>query len=256
MQLLAGKIIFLTGGSKGIGFECAKKYADAGATVIVVANDPPSIQEAMAVLGTAHHAITCDISRGAEVQAAIEETLARYGTIDVIHNNAGIAHPSKPIHETEEEEWHQLLDVNLKSIYLTTRYGLEALKQSKGNILNTSSLVGEIGQDNHAAYAATKGAVNALTKSMALDYAPYQVRVNAVAPAGVWTPMLREWGKQQNNGKGIAEYMNGIHALGYCPEGDVIADACVFLVSEKARFITGHIMPVSGGAELGYRRIL
>jgi NAD(P)-dependent dehydrogenase (short-subunit alcohol dehydrogenase family) len=115
--------------------------------------------------------------------------------------------------------------------------------------------VGEIGQDNHAAYTATKGAINALTKSMALDYAPYKIRVNAVAPAGVWTVMLREWGQSQPDADGIEAYLNGIHPLGYCPEGDVVADACVFLVSDKARFITGSVMPVSGGAELGYRRM-
>ena len=121
--------------------------------------------------------------------------------------------------------------------------------------MNTSSLVGEIGQENHAAYTATKGAMNTLTKSMALDYAQYKIRVNAVLPAGVWTPMLREWSKEQPNPASIAQYLDDIHPLGYCPEGDVIADACVFLLSEKARFITGTILPVSGGAELGYRSV-
>jgi NAD(P)-dependent dehydrogenase (short-subunit alcohol dehydrogenase family) len=115
-------------------------------------------------------------------------------------------------------------------------------------------MVGDIGQSLHAAYAATKGAINALTKSMALDYAPHGIRVNAVAPAGVWTPMLRTWAGEQPNTSEIEEYLDQIHALGYCPNGDVVADACVFLLSEKARFITGCILPVSGGAELGYRR--
>jgi len=121
--------------------------------------------------------------------------------------------------------------------------------------LNTSSLVGEIGQEIHAAYSATKGAINALTKSMALDYAQYGIRVNAVAPAGVWTPMLRNWSAQQPDADSVKSYLDDIHPLGYCPEGDVIADACLFLISENARFITGCILPVSGGAELGYRRI-
>jgi NAD(P)-dependent dehydrogenase (short-subunit alcohol dehydrogenase family) len=122
-------------------------------------------------------------------------------------------------------------------------------------MLNTSSLVAEIGQENHAAYTATKGAVNSLTKSMALDYARFQIRVNALAPAAVWTPLLREWNNEQHNNGSMEEYLKQIHPLGYCPEGDVIADAAVFLLSDKARFITGCIMPVSGGAELGYRRI-
>jgi NAD(P)-dependent dehydrogenase (short-subunit alcohol dehydrogenase family) len=105
----------------------------------------------------------------------------------------------------------------------------------------------------HAAYSATKGAINALTKSMALDYAKFGIRVNAVSPAGVWTPMLRKWNAEQPAGKDMAAYLDNIHALGYCPEGDVVADACAFLLSDKARFITGCILPVSGGAELGYR---
>jgi NAD(P)-dependent dehydrogenase (short-subunit alcohol dehydrogenase family) len=94
----------------------------------------------------------------------------------------------------------------------------------------------------------------ALTKSMALDYAPFGIRVNAVCPAGVWTPTLTKWCSEQPDPTAIHSYLDQIHALGYCPHGDVIADAAVFLLSQKARFITGCILPVSGGAELGYRR--
>jgi NAD(P)-dependent dehydrogenase (short-subunit alcohol dehydrogenase family) len=115
-------------------------------------------------------------------------------------------------------------------------------------------MVGLIGQGIHAAYSATKGAMITLTKSMALDYAPYGVRVNAICPAGVWTPMLEQWCADQPDPGRIRDYLDGIHALGWCPKGDVIADAAVFLLSEKARFMTGVILPVSGGAELGYRR--
>jgi len=90
---------------------------------------------------------------------------------------------------------------------------------------------------------------------MAIDYAPFGIRVNAVAPAGVWTPMLRKWSQEQKDPADIGKYLDGIHLLGYCPDGDVVADVCVFLASDQARFITGAIIPVSGGAELGYRRI-
>jgi NAD(P)-dependent dehydrogenase (short-subunit alcohol dehydrogenase family) len=256
MKLLEDKIIFLTGGSKGIGLECAKKYIEAGARLAIVSEDASSIRSSLEILGPRSIGILGDVSKPSEVEAAIRTTLERYGRIDIIHNNAGIAHPSKPVHVTTEEEWDNLFDVNIKSIFLTTKFGLTALTATKGCILNTSSLVGEIGQENHAAYAATKGAINALTRSMALDYAGISIRVNAVAPAGVWTDMLREWGKAQADAALIERYLDGIHPLGYCPEGDVVADACVFLVSDKARFITGHVLPVSGGAELGYRRML
>lgn len=254
MSQLTNKVIFLTGGSMGIGLECAKKYAEAGAKLVIMANDKASLETAIAILGKEHSAFFGDISNELDVKNGIELALNKYQKIDVIHNNAGIANPAKPLHETNDAEWQNLFDVNLKGILYTTRFGLESLKQTQGCILNTSSLVGEIGQENHAVYAATKGAVNALTKSMALDYAKYKIRVNAISPAGVWTPMLRQWGKAQENPEKIEKYLDDIHILGHCPEGDVIADACVFMVSEKARFITGHILPVSGGAELGYRR--
>ncbi len=255
MQQLADKIIFLTGGSLGIGFECAKAYADAGANVVIAASSQGPVEDAAKQLGDKHLGIVCDVSNASDVERAIHQTIEKYGRIDAIHNNAGIATPSKPLHETSDEEWHLLMDVNLKSVMLTTRFGFDELKKSRGSILNTSSLVGEIGQENHAAYTATKGAMNALTKSMALDYAPYKIRVNAVLPAGVWTPMLRKWKEEQPDPSSIENYLNNIHPLGYCPDGDVIADACVFLLSDKARFITGAILPVSGGAELGYRSI-
>ena len=255
-MLLQDKVIFLTGGSTGIGWDCAKAYAAEGANVVLVARGKDAVEKAAAELGPQHLGLACDVSRGEDVKAAIEIALARYGKLDAVHNNAGIATPSKPVHETTEAEWDALFDINLKSVFHTTRFAFEALQASKGCILNTSSLVGVMGQEIHAAYTATKGGMNALTKSMALDYAQHGIRVNAVCPAGTWTPMLRKWCAEQPDPGSIKRYLDEIHPLGYCPEGDVIADPCVFLLSEKARFITGHIMHISGGAELGYRRPL
>jgi meso-butanediol dehydrogenase/(S,S)-butanediol dehydrogenase/diacetyl reductase len=252
--LLTEKVIFLTGGSTGIGWACAKAYAAQGALVTIAALTREQVAKAATELGTKHLGVTCDLTCADEVKSAVALALNRFGRIDAVHNNAGIATPSKTLHETSDAEWEALFNTNLRSILLTTRYAFEALRASKGCILNTSSLVGVIGQEIHAAYTATKGGMNALTKSMALDYAAHGIRVNAVCPAGVWTPMLREWAKEQPHPDSIERYLDEIHPLGYCPEGDAIADACVFLLSEQARFVTGHIMHVSGGAELGYRR--
>mgnify|MGYP000155973985 FL=1 len=251
---LKDKIIFLTGGSTGIGRDCAEAYAREGAHVVIVARNGDASAQAAAELGDGHLGFACDVSDGAQVKAAINKTLEHYGRLDVIHNNAGIATPSKPVHETTEDEWDMAFNINLKSVLHTTRHGFEALKTSKGCILNTSSMVGVMGQEIHAAYTATKGGMNTLTKSMALDYAQYGIRVNAVCPAGTWTPMLRKWCAEQPDPASIERYLDEIHPLGYCPEGDVIADASVFLISQDAKFVTGHIMHVSGGAELGYRR--
>ncbi len=252
--LLQDKVIFLTGGSTGIGWDCAKAYAAEGARVVLVARGEEAVAKAAAELGGAHLGFACDVSRDAEVKSAIEKTLSHFGKLDAVHNNAGIGTPAKAIHETTDAEWDALFNINLKSVLHTTRHAFAALQQSKGTILNTSSLVGVIGQEIHAAYTATKGGMNTLTKSMALDYAKHGIRVNAVCPAGTWTPMLRKWCAEQPNPATIERYLDEIHPLGYCPEGDAIADACVYLLSDKARFVTGHIMHVSGGAELGYRR--
>jgi NAD(P)-dependent dehydrogenase (short-subunit alcohol dehydrogenase family) len=255
-MLLENKIIFLTGGSTGIGLDCAKAYAAEGAKVVIVARNGDQAAQAAADLGPDHLGFSCDVSRDEEVKSAIARVLERYGRLDAIHNNAGIASPSKPVHLTSDEEWNSVFDINLKSVLHTTRHGYEALKLSKGTILNTSSLVGVIGQAIHAAYTATKGGMNTLTKSMALDYAKDGIRVNAVCPAGTWTPMLRQWCAEQPDPSSIERYLDEIHPLGYCPDGDAIADACVYLLSNKARFVTGHIMHVSGGAEIGYRSVM
>jgi meso-butanediol dehydrogenase/(S,S)-butanediol dehydrogenase/diacetyl reductase len=253
-MLLEHKVVFLTGAANGIGRECALACAREGASVVVADIDFDQARQTAAGLGPTAMAVECDVADGLSVERAVAAALASFGRIDAIHNNAGIGAPSKPLDETSEAEWDRLLAVNLKSVFWTTRAALPALKQSRGAILNTASMVGLIGQANHAAYAASKGAMITLTKSMALDYAPFGIRVNAVCPAGVWTPMLEQWAAAQPDPAAIHTYLDQIHALGYCPRGDVIADAAVFLLSERARFITGCILPVSGGAELGYRR--
>ena len=255
MSLLQGKIIFLTGGAAGIGRECVKSYLRNGASVSVMDSDENALKDLKTAFGSSSLlTFMGNVCSEYDIKLALKTTYETFGKINVIHNNAGVASPSKTLDQTNEEEWDKLFTVNLKSVFWTTKHGIEYLKQTKGCILNTSSMVGEMGQDNHAAYVATKGGMNALTKAMALDYAPYGIRVNAVCPAGVWTPMLRKWAAEQSNPVEIEEYLDNIHALGYCPEGDVIADVAVFLISDLARFVTGTLMPVGGGAELGYKK--
>jgi NAD(P)-dependent dehydrogenase (short-subunit alcohol dehydrogenase family) len=251
---LEGKVIVLTGGASGIGRECAIAYTREGAIVAILDRNFEDAKQAADSLGNRCAAYHADVSKGPDIEAAITAVLKEFGRVDAVHNNAGIVSPSCPLHETTEEQWDDLHRTNLKSVYWTTKFAFEALVESKGTILNTASMVGLLGQQDHAAYVATKGGMISLTKAMAADYAKYQIRVNAVCPAGAWTPMLEQWAAEQPNPDGIRQYLDDIHLLGYCPRGDVIADAAVFLLSSNARFITGCILPVSGGAELGYRR--
>lgn len=254
MTELRDKVIVLTGGADGIGRECALAYGREKATVVVIDKNLEAAQRTSAEVGHGSIAVCADVSDGVDVQAAMQATMKRFGRIDAVHNNAGIASPSKPLHETSEQEWDELQKINVKSVYWTTKFAFEALVASRGVILNTASMVGLIGQQNHAAYVASKGAMISLTKAMAADYAEYSIRVNAICPAGVWTPMLEQWCSEQADPGSIRQYLDDIHLLGHCPHGNVIADAATFLISSKARFITGCILPVSGGAELGYRR--
>jgi meso-butanediol dehydrogenase/(S,S)-butanediol dehydrogenase/diacetyl reductase len=251
---LAGKVIVLTGGADGIGRECALAYTREGASVAILDRNMEAAERTAAELGPGSLALRVDVCDGAAVEAAIGAVVGRLGRIDAVHNNAGVSSPSKPLHETSEAEWDSMLCVNLKSVYWTTKFAFKALVESKGAILNTASMAGVMGQQNHAAYVGSKGGMISLTKAMAVDYARYGIRVNAVCPAGVWTPMLQKWCSEQPDPASCREFLDGIHLLGPCPSGDVIADAAVFLLSSRARFITGCILPVSGGAELDYRR--
>jgi NAD(P)-dependent dehydrogenase (short-subunit alcohol dehydrogenase family) len=250
---LEGKRILITGGAQGIGLECARAYVREGARVAIADIDGSRAECALKELGIAAISVPCDVADGPSVEKAIAHVAEEFGAIDALHNNAGVSMPSKPLHTTEEDEWDRLMKINLKSMFWTAKFCLRHLKASRGSILSTASMVGLIGQSNHAAYVATKGGMISLTKAMALDYAADGVRVNAICPAGVWTPMLRQWATEQENPTTIKSYLDRIHPLGCCPESDVIADASVFLLSPAARFITGCILPVSGGAELGYR---
>jgi meso-butanediol dehydrogenase / (S,S)-butanediol dehydrogenase / diacetyl reductase len=251
---LKNKVVLLTGGATGIGRACAVAYAREGAAVAVLDRNFDDANVTAEQAGNNSMALQVDVSDGSAVSAAVATVLEKFGRLDAIHNNAGIVGPSKPLHETSEEEWDELQRVNLKSVYWTTKHAFSSLVEAKGTILNTASMVGLIGQQDHAAYVATKGGMISLTKAMAADYGRHGIRVNAICPAIVWTPMLETWAASQGVPETARQHFGEMSLLGYCPGGDVIADAATFLLSDEARFITGCILPVSGGAEIGYKR--
>jgi NAD(P)-dependent dehydrogenase (short-subunit alcohol dehydrogenase family) len=241
MRSLNDKVIFITGGASGIGAHCAQAYAKAGAKLLVLDKDETALSGLMAELGSGHISFCGNVQRETDIKNAFELTLNQFGRIDAIHNNAGIASPSTPVDHTSEEEWDLLFSVNLKSVYWTAKYGIESLKKTKGCILNTSSMVGEIGQQNHAAYVATKGGMNALTKAMALDYASFGIRVNAVCPGYTDTPLLEPMTPTM---RAAIVSQVGMARLG---NPDEIAEVVSFLASPASSYCTGEVFSASGG---------
>jgi meso-butanediol dehydrogenase/(S,S)-butanediol dehydrogenase/diacetyl reductase len=251
---LKNKVLLLTGGATGIGRECAVAYTREGAPVAVLDRNFDDAKITAEQAGDNSAALQVDVSDGFAVGAAVATVLEKFGRLDAINNDAGIVGPTRPLHETSEEEWDELQRVNLKSVYWTTKHAFSSLVETKGTILNTASMVGLLGQQDHAAYVATQGGMISLTKAMAADYGRHGIRVNAICPASVWTPMLETWATSQAEPDAARQTFAEMSLLRYCPHGDVIADAAVFLLSDEARFITGCILPVSGGAEIGHRR--
>jgi NAD(P)-dependent dehydrogenase (short-subunit alcohol dehydrogenase family) len=169
----------------------------------------------------------------------------------VLVNNAAVICP-KPIEEIDGQAFDRLYEVNVKGVFLMTKHASLHLRSVKGVIVNMASLNGLVGQRNNPVYAASKGAVIALTKSMALDFAPSGVRVNCVCPAGVMTPLLAQWAQQQIDPAAAQRALSEMHPLGRPASAEEIGQAVLFLASEQASFMTGVALPVEGGASLGY----
>lgn len=252
----AGKVVLVTGGSSGMGRACAERFSRGGASVTVVANDADGVAEAVRAIGGAVHGVLGDVRRAGDMQRAVAETVARFGGLDVLACCAGIQRYGTVV-DTPEEVWDDVLDVNLKGIFLASKYAVPAMRERGGGaIVLISSVQAFASQEKVAAYTASKGAINALTRAMALDHAAENITVNAVCPASVDTPMLR-WAADQFKGEGSAEALvaawGKAHPIGRVGRPEEIAEAVAFLAGDKARFITGAEIKVDGGvlARLG-----
>jgi len=255
-MLLENKVCIVTGGGSGIGEVTAKRFASEGAEVIIAdiaeSDGLRVAQEIKEAYGPDKAiAYPADVSSEKAVRHLVENVIAQKQKIDVLCNNAATILP-KELEEVTEPEWTKVMDVNLKSAYLMTKFTIAYLRQTKGAIVNMASLNGLVGQRKNPVYASAKGGMIAMTKALALDYAADGVRVNCICPAGVSTPLLEQWVLQQADPNHVRQLLNDMHPLGRPAESEEIADAALFLASRLSRFITGVALPVDGGASLGY----
>jgi NAD(P)-dependent dehydrogenase (short-subunit alcohol dehydrogenase family) len=246
---LEGRVAIITGASSGIGKATALLFGREGAKVVV--NYSHSVDEANDVVnsilksGGEAIAIKADVSKEHEVKAMMEETMKNYGRIDILYNNAGVE-LQKPITITSEEEWNKVLDINLKGMFHCSKHVIPYMNEG-GVIVNTASVAGLVGSANLSAYCASKGGVIALTKALALEYAPNKIRVNCICPGAIDTPMLRRFIDASPDPKATEKQFTSMHPLGRLGQPEDIARAALFLASDSSSFVTGQALVVDGG---------
>jgi dihydroanticapsin dehydrogenase len=240
---LAGKVAIVTGGSRGIGKAVAVLFAQHGAHVVITSRNKSELdytkeKDILEISG--------DIRKTVDVENVVKKTIETFGRIDILVNNAGIFPKIKPLHEISEEEWNEVIDVNLTGQFRFTKAVIPHLMKTSGCIVNVSSDAGLKSFENFEAdaYTASKGALVLLTKAWAVEYAKYKIRVNCVCPGIVDTDMTKPWlGSDADRTMAVSE-----HPIGRIGMPEDVANAILYLVSEDSSWITGAVLPVDGGA--------
>jgi NAD(P)-dependent dehydrogenase (short-subunit alcohol dehydrogenase family) len=249
--MLKDKIALVTGGSSGIGFAIAERFLKEGAKVMIASRSKKRCENAVRRvrrLGKEQaDYMQGDVSRADDAKRMVDETVRRFGRIDILVNNAGI-YSEKRAEDTTEEEWDRIIDINLKGVFLCSKAAYPHFrKQGGGVIINVSSDAGLFGNRNCAAYCAAKGGVSNLTRAMALDYAMENIRVNAVCPATINTPMLEKEARRRKNRKKYLKATAEEHPVGRVGTPEEVAFAVMMLVADEASFTTGANVSVDGG---------
>ena len=261
MADFSGKVAIVAGGALGIGRATARKLAAEGASVVICGDREDQVREAVAELrgeGPKVSGTRADVTSSADMKRLMDFATETYGGVDVLVNSAGVQRYGTVV-ETEEDTWNEVLDVNLKGIYLASKYAIpEMRKRGGGAIVNLSSVQAFASQRGVAAYTASKGGINALTRAMALDHAEENIRVNAVCPASVDTPMLRWSANLFRGDKSVEETVaewGKMHPVGRVARPEEVAEVIAFLAGPRSSFVTGGEYKVDGGmlAALGVR---
>ena len=256
---LGGAVALVTGGSQGIGRAVAELFADEGASVAVCGIEPAGVDETVQAIrdrGGEALAVAADVTDGGAIEQTVNATVERYGGLDVLVTSAGIQRYGTVV-DTDETTWDEVFDVNVKGVFLAARAALPHLRRSgRGAIVVVSSVQAHLTQTGVAAYAASKGALDALVRAMAVDEAPMGVRVNAVCPGSVDTPMLRASARRFSDGspeatEAVIAGWGRMHPMGRVASPREVAEVVAFLAGRRSSFITGEDVRVDGGLLAG-----
>ena len=244
---LSGKIALVTGGSRGIGFATAKILSENGAIVIITSKNQERLEKATSEIPNAI-GITSDIRNTNDVKNVVKKIIEKFGKLDILVNNAGIFPKIKQLHEINEDEWNEVLDVNLTGQFRFTKEAIPYLQKTSGSIINISSDAGLKAYQgfNADAYSASKAALILLTKCWALEYAKDKIRVNCICPGVVDTDMTKPFLKTQKD----KEFMDNEHPIGRIGQPQEIGKAVLYFASDDASWTTGAILAVDGGESI------
>lgn len=247
---LRHKVAIVTGGAEGIGKATALRMAEEGAAVVIAdiqETKGEAVAESIRSSGGRSLFVRCDVGSGDEVRAMVERTAAEFGTVHILHNNAGIDF-CVPFTEMDEASWQRVLNTNLTSVFRGCRYAVPYMMRNGGGaIINTSSVQAYLGFKHYAAYAAAKGGILSMSIQLAVELAPHRIRVNTVSPGAILTPMTELEIRMAEHPDALKREIASQHAMNRIGEPREVADAVVFLASDEAGFITGTDIKVDGG---------
>lgn len=253
MRGLDGKRVLVTGGGAGIGQAAARRLAAEGARIAVADIDGAAAGTTVELIGAdggTATPITADVGDPDAVAAMVESAAASLGGLDVLVNNAGVAIPGG-VDSLGLDDWDRVVAVNLRSMWLAAKHALPHLRSANGGaVVNLSSLQATLGFPGWTGYAATKGAIISMTRQMAVELAADRIRVNAIAPGTIMTPMNERILAEADDPEEVERTWGSLHALGRYGQPDEVAGVIAFLASDDASFITGHCLPVDGGASI------